>query len=221
MIRPSVQEGQRASALAFGDPRALALRHALCLFGLLPTGFGNADLRQSVAPLLGFDPADYRPGKMTYDLRRLRLRGLIERIPRSHRYQVTPEGMRIALFFTRAHARFFRTGLSLESPLPPTRQLALPALTADLLRDSGLLVDNLFADLWKQVGMKALLSRVGFIKRSGTPMHELVYCLVLWVWLKAGSVGLFARESLQTFSEAEKDALYGAMSLLKRPHRHR
>ena len=88
-----------------------------------------------------------------------------------------------------------------------TSPLALPALTADLLRDSGLLVDNLFADLWKQVGMKTLLNRVGFIKRSGTPMHELVYCLVLWVCLKAGSLGLFARESLQTFSEAEKDAL--------------
>ena len=93
-----------------------------------------------------------------------------------------------------------------------TSQLALPALTADLLRDSGLLVDNLFADLWKQVGMKSLLSRVGFSKRSGTPIDELVYCLVLWVWLKAGSLGLFARESLQTFSEAEKDALYGVMN---------
>jgi SRSO17 transposase len=93
-----------------------------------------------------------------------------------------------------------------------TSQLALPALTADLLRDGGLLVDNLFADLWKQVGMKTLLSRVGFSKRSGTPIDELVYCLVLWVWLKAGSLGLFARESLQAFSEAEKDALYGVMN---------
>ena len=88
---------------------------------MLPTGFCNADLRQSVAPLLGFDPAHYRPGKMTYDLRRLRLHGLIERTPHSNRYQVTTDGMRIALFFTRAHARFFRTGLSLASPLPPTR----------------------------------------------------------------------------------------------------
>ena len=93
-----------------------------------------------------------------------------------------------------------------------TSRLPLPALTADLLRDSGLLIDNLFADLWKQVGMKSLLSRVGFSKRSGTPIDELVYCLVLWVWLKAGSLGLFARESLQTFSEAEKDALYGVMN---------
>ncbi|HUL10788.1 MAG TPA: transposase [Methylococcaceae bacterium] len=93
-----------------------------------------------------------------------------------------------------------------------TTPMALPALTADLLRDSGLLVDNLFADLWKQVGMKTLLNRAGFSKRSGTPIHELVYCLVLWVWLKAGSLGLFARESLQTFSWAEKDALYDAMN---------
>jgi len=93
-----------------------------------------------------------------------------------------------------------------------TSRLALPVLTADLLRDRGLLVDNLFADLWKQVGMKALLNRVGFSKRSGTPMHELVYCLVLWVWMKAGSLGLFARESLQTVCAAEKDALYGVMN---------
>jgi SRSO17 transposase len=93
-----------------------------------------------------------------------------------------------------------------------TTPLALPDLTADLLRDNGLLVDNLFADLWKRVGMKTLLNQAGFSKRSGTPMHELVYCLVLWVWLKAGSLGLFARESLQTFSQAEKDALYDVLN---------
>ena len=121
VIRPTVQDGQRASALAFGDPRVLALLQALCLFGLLPTGFRNADLRESVAPLFGLDPEHYAPGKMTYDLRRLRLHGLIERIPQSNRYRVTPEGMRIALFFTRAHARFFRTTLSIEQPLAPGR----------------------------------------------------------------------------------------------------
>jgi len=93
-----------------------------------------------------------------------------------------------------------------------TTHMVLPALTADLLRDSGLLVDNLFADLWKQVGMKTLLNRARFTKRSGTPIHELVYCLILWVWLKTGSLGLFARESLQTFSRAEKDALYDVMN---------
>jgi len=89
---------------------------------------------------------------------------------------------------------------------------ALPALTADLLRDNGLLVDNLFADLWKQVGMDALLKRAGFGKRSGTPVSRLAFSLVLWVWLKAGSIALFARESLHVFCDAEKDALYGLMN---------
>jgi hypothetical protein len=84
VIRPTVREGQRASALAFGDPRALALMHALCVFVLLPTGFANRDLRQLVCPLLGTDPAHYNLGKMTYDLRRLRLHGLIRKRPGRH-----------------------------------------------------------------------------------------------------------------------------------------
>jgi hypothetical protein len=118
-IRPTVHEGQRASALPFGNPRVLALLHALCRFSLLPTGFANADLRTQVAALLEEDPTGYTAGRMTYDLRRLRLHGLIQRQPHSQRYRVTPEGIRIALFFTRGHARFFRTGLSLEDALTP------------------------------------------------------------------------------------------------------
>jgi hypothetical protein len=108
VIRPTVRDGQRASALGFGDPRVLALLHALCLFVVLPTGFANRDLRQLLCQLLGTDPAHYHPGKMTYDLRRLRLHGLIRKRPRSHRYEVTPEGLRTALFVTRSYARFFR-----------------------------------------------------------------------------------------------------------------
>jgi len=126
VIRPTVHHGQRASALTFGDPRVLALLHALCLFSLLPTGFANADLRGLVAALLEQDPALYSTGRMTYDLRRLRLHGLIQRQPRSHRYAVTPEGIRIALFFTRGHARFFRTGLAFDGST--TSSSAPPAL---------------------------------------------------------------------------------------------
>ena len=59
----------------------------------------------------------YSPGRMTDDLRRLRLHGLIERRPHSNRYLVTQDGTRIILFFTRAETRFFRVGLALEQPL--------------------------------------------------------------------------------------------------------
>jgi DNA-binding PadR family transcriptional regulator len=61
---------------------------------------------------LGIAPADMTPGQVTYHLRRLRLHGLIERIPRTHRYQVTSEGARTALFCTRIYSRLLRPGLA-------------------------------------------------------------------------------------------------------------
>jgi hypothetical protein len=49
---------------------------------------------------------------MTYDLRRLRLHGLIERIPHSHRYRPTRLGWETSWFLTRAYNRFIRTALA-------------------------------------------------------------------------------------------------------------
>ena len=65
--------------------------------------------------LLGRDPAQYAAGQMTYDLRRLRLHGLIERVPRSHRYRVTERGARIAMLYVRVYARGFRPAASLPT----------------------------------------------------------------------------------------------------------
>ena len=49
---------------------------------------------------------------MTYDLRRLRLHGLIERMAHSHRYRVTPIGMKVSLFFTKVYQRVMTNGLA-------------------------------------------------------------------------------------------------------------
>lgn len=109
-VNQPVQQGtQRASALRFSDTRAQTLLNALTVFRLLPRGFSNKTLRQHLEPLRG---KSLSQGKMTYDLRRLRLHGLIERIPKTHRYQVTDFGLRSALFMTQAYSRLLRTGLS-------------------------------------------------------------------------------------------------------------
>ena len=110
--RPRVVDGQRASALRFGDPRALALFAALLTFRVLPDGFGNRDLRETVAPLLGLSVDDYHRGRATYDLRRLRLRGLVERVPFTRRYRVTDDGLRTAMCCHRTHARVLRPAMS-------------------------------------------------------------------------------------------------------------
>jgi hypothetical protein len=136
--------GTRIAGLRLGDPRAHALLAALCMFRLLPRGFANSDLRPIMARLLGLPAESITPGKMTYDLRRLRQRGFIARIPGTFRYQVTGAGLAQAVFLTRLHDRFLRTGLaSLADPGTSTRRLAAAtrAYTAaidDLARQAGL-----------------------------------------------------------------------------------
>jgi hypothetical protein len=119
---PVVVGTQRASALPFDSARTQALLCALIVFRLLPHGFRNADLRAHLAPLLGLTPADMTQGRMSYDLRRLRLHGLIERIPGTHRYTITDRGLRIAIFLTRVHTRLIRPGMAeiLTDPSPDT-----------------------------------------------------------------------------------------------------
>src|SRR5713101_1810869 len=114
------ETGTRVAGLRLTDPRAQALLAVLCVFRLLPNGFTNADLRRHLAPLLGKDPGHMTSGQITYDLRRLRLHGLIERIPHTFRYRVTDTGLRSATFLTRVHDRVLRTGLAeLTDPSPP------------------------------------------------------------------------------------------------------
>lgn len=128
MVQPVTIKGQRASALRFDDPRVQALLSVIVLFALLPQGFANKDLREPLAHLLGITPAKLTQGRMTYDLRRLRLHGLIQRIPHTHRYRLTPRGLRTAIFFSRVYARLLRPGLSLlHSGTPPAAPPLHPA----------------------------------------------------------------------------------------------
>jgi len=109
---PTVEQGQRAPALRFGEARVMALLNAVCLFFHLPQGFRNKDLREHVAALLGLDVESYTTGKMTYDLRRLRRKGLIHRIPGTNRYTVTTFGLRAAFFYTKVFVRILRPGMA-------------------------------------------------------------------------------------------------------------
>ena len=103
---------RRASALRFGDPRVQALLATLLAFRLLPAGFANRDFREHAGPLFEARAAAYGPGRATYDLGRLRRRGLVERIPRTHRYRVTALGHRVALCYCRAHRRVLAPALA-------------------------------------------------------------------------------------------------------------
>lgn len=116
LATPVRSGSQRASALRFGTERVQALLGALVVFRLQPAGFAATDLRTHLAPLLGLRPDELRQGRLTYELRRLRLHGLIERIPRTYRYRVGDVGLRDALFLTRTYSRLLRPGLAELTP---------------------------------------------------------------------------------------------------------
>jgi hypothetical protein len=116
VARPSLVDGRRAPALRFGDPRVMALAGALCALVHTITGFTNRSLRAQVAILLG---VPYSASQMSYDLRRLRLKGLITRLPHTNTYVLTDEGQRVAIFYTKVHNRLLRPLLAAHDPPAP------------------------------------------------------------------------------------------------------
>jgi hypothetical protein len=103
--QPTIKHGQRTSALRFGDPRVMALVQAITWFAHLPRAFRNRDLRPRVEALLG---RPYSIAQMTYDLRRLRLKGVIHRIPTTHRYTATSYGLKVAFFYAKLYLGILR-----------------------------------------------------------------------------------------------------------------
>jgi hypothetical protein len=133
IAHPSVTpDGRRTPALRFGDPRVMGLAGALCNTLLTAVGITNKSLRALMTGLLN---TPYTPGQMTYDLRRLRLAGLIHRIEHTNRYVLTPDGIAMAVFYTKLHNRLLR-------PLMAARQPQAPPPLRDALRTIDQHVDD-------------------------------------------------------------------------------
>jgi hypothetical protein len=111
-------DGQRASALHFADDRIMAVLEILAGQAYIPKEIGNRSLRQAVAQRLEGILEPYSSAQMTYDLRRLRLKGLIERVEHSHRYHLTDLGIKVVIFFTKLDHRLFAPGLAALPPDP-------------------------------------------------------------------------------------------------------
>ena len=110
----------------------MALMLALTMFGVVIDGFRNRELRRSVAALRGLSLSEYSPRQMSYDLARLKRKGLIFRAKASHRYYPTPYGCKLARLYARLEVRVFRPALSAMQErvihAPPPLQSALQSV---------------------------------------------------------------------------------------------
>ena len=140
----TTEAGQRAPGLRFGQPRTMALFASLSRFAPALNGFRNAELRPIMQTLLNLQPEAYTASQMSYDLRRLRLKGLIARVEGSHRYILTTYGRRVAYLMTKLHHRIFdvasgavETATSVPAPLTLAFQ-RLDAVVDKLVADATL-----------------------------------------------------------------------------------
>jgi len=117
IAHPSVEDGRRAPALRFGDPRVQALAGALAHTLSAAVGITNRSLRAQMPALL--DGGRYTTSQASYDLTRLRVKGLIERLPGRNVYHLTPAGQRFAVFYTKLHNRLLRPLMAADRPPAP------------------------------------------------------------------------------------------------------
>ena len=116
VAQPSGEAGYSTGALRFGDPRVMALAGALCTTLNQVTGFTHRSLRAQVTSLLA---TPYSASQMSYDLTRLRRKGLIQRLPCTNTYTLTPDGVRFALFYSKVHDRLLVPLLAANTPPAP------------------------------------------------------------------------------------------------------
>jgi hypothetical protein len=93
----------------------MVLLACLCSYQHLFAGLTNRSLRALIAGLI----PGYTARQMTYDLRRLRRKGFIQRIPRTQRYELTSEGRRLAVFLTKTYTRIINPSLAELDPHLP------------------------------------------------------------------------------------------------------
>lgn len=89
-----------------------------------------------------------------------------------------------------------------------TKILGIPALVSDLLTDEGTQTDNLVAGLWKTLKIGSLIKKSGFTKRTGLPIEQVIYLLLIWVWVKVDSIAMFSQTMMECFGVKNKDVMY-------------
>ncbi|MEB2364121.1 MAG: hypothetical protein OZ929_22510 [Bryobacterales bacterium] len=145
VTRPSTtDDGLYAAGLRFGEARVMAVLAALVGFCYLVAGFTNCQLVERVRALL---QRPYTCRQATYDLRRLKRKGLIVRVPRSQRYHLTSLGRRVAVLFTKTYGRVLAPGLSAVDPHLPDELAARSPLAAAWRRLERTLDDFIEAQL--------------------------------------------------------------------------
>jgi hypothetical protein len=104
--RPRTWKGRRVRALRSSESPDIELFRLLASGEFALDGLRNRDVQQALYPKPTSDPGEKRrrSARATRLLRLLRAHGLIRKIPRSHRYRITPKGLELSAAVLASHA---------------------------------------------------------------------------------------------------------------------
>lgn len=110
LAQPTIlPNGKRIPGLKLDHPRQLAAMHALVRFSHIAAAntFTTKELYPQTINALGSSPTDYSLAALRYDLYKLRAKGLVNKLPRSRRYQLTPHGYSLCVVFLKLFERIY------------------------------------------------------------------------------------------------------------------
>jgi len=110
LAQPTVMpNGKRIPGLKLDHPRQLALMHALVRFSHIAaqSTFTTAEVYADTLTALETSAKNDSLASLRYDLSKLRAKGLVEKVPKSHRYRLLPEGYSICLVFLKLFERIY------------------------------------------------------------------------------------------------------------------
>ena len=158
--------GKRIPGLKLDNPRQLALMHALVRFAQIPAArtFSTAEIYPHTIAALGATTEQYRLASLRYDLSKLRVKGLVEKLPRSRRYLLSPRGYSICLIFLKLFERVY-------PPLSAARLDPVPG-DANLPPHKHTLLDRLYSRL--NAALDRLLNALGLLSSPQTNENKIL-----------------------------------------------
>jgi hypothetical protein len=152
--QPTAVGKKRTPGLKLDNARQLAPMQALVAFSHILAGqFTTADLYPRVLQILGRSPEEYKLNSLRYDLSKLRAKELVEKIPRSRRYQFTGQGYRLSIVYLKLFEKLYAPlTAGMIHPCPNDNLLPLHRTTA--LDQRYLAVKQALDNLVHEIGLE-------------------------------------------------------------------
>jgi hypothetical protein len=132
LAKPTIVGLRRVPGVKLHDDRVIRMLETLLHPGAFATEWTTRELRARVLARNRLADNDYRLSQLRYDLAKLRAKGLVQRVGRTRRYRLTPQGARLSVLIVKLHIRLLGPIATLATQVcvdpnssPPPRRRSL------------------------------------------------------------------------------------------------